>query len=900
MFALNARRFRFSQTKNRVLGLVFGVAVVTLVLTTYFRVKSTGMTQLQDERMGVFFTKTLHAFVSDLRGLQVYNLKATAAGDRIELSWDFIPAKNIPAPRAFEIFRSTVPISSVVDLEKSTKVGEAPAGAKSFTDSRVPRSGSYYYAVVVRTPDNQYPLVAGKNVLGRPLTIKGMITDLEPVLKDSGVLLTWKTAPGVKGRYRILRDSVLLQTPARLQAAREIARIDVATGSFSDPVKADGHYFYALVPESGSAPLFVGETFTGKAVTIGQAPGQPETHSDGGAPFTLFLDRKKTTDQGTTDGDGGGVDDRADRESRAQVRRGIEPVVDALRRGYGSWLQELTIHYGYDYFFSTDQKKNPAAGDVQRPDGPSPVVFSDIANSFRRKTVEVLAETISNSRAESSVMLFLSGLSGDADKGYALKLYVNPREAKSSWGIFLLLSAIGILLVLLFYVYDRFVGKGSLAVSLVLLLGFSVIALRFVSGDVQTQLVRNNAELRNFCNTVISGVNAGGFYAGAPARFKASFADIGNNRFNEPDLALVPAFSDAGVAYDMPAPVLETERRAVFAFSLIVLLVTVLLVAGPLQFKIARGMGERFVNALANHKTAYLFTLPGIIILILLVFAPLLYTFILSSAHIPKDMHIIEMNLGRQFVGLSNFGTLLGVFDLSDTNNFYWTLKTTILFTVFTVIIQTVIGIGMSLILNRQELKFRTAFRTALILPWAIPTYVSALIFNYLFSSGTTGFMNQLLRLFGEQPVNWLYDVNLGIVVIILASVWYGFPFIMIVSLGALQSIPDDLYESATIEGASNWQKLTTITLPMIQPAVMPAVILSTVWTFNNFNFVYLMNKGWEGTDILITRVYDYIDPAKDTIDYGLGAAFSTVIFVILIVYIYSLRKLTDFTEKSF
>jgi arabinogalactan oligomer/maltooligosaccharide transport system permease protein len=69
----------------------------------------------------------------------------------------------------------------------------------------------------------------------------------------------------------------------------------------------------------------------------------------------------------------------------------------------------------------------------------------------------------------------------------------------------------------------------------------------------------------------------------------------------------------------------------------------------------------------------------------------------------------------------------------------------------------------------------------------------------------------------------------------------------MIVSLGALQSIPDDLYESATIEGASSWQKLTTITLPMIQPAVMPAVILSTVWTFNNFNFVYLMNKGWEG-----------------------------------------------------
>jgi arabinogalactan oligomer/maltooligosaccharide transport system permease protein len=86
----------------------------------------------------------------------------------------------------------------------------------------------------------------------------------------------------------------------------------------------------------------------------------------------------------------------------------------------------------------------------------------------------------------------------------------------------------------------------------------------------------------------------------------------------------------------------------------------------------------------------------------------------------------------------------------------------------------------------------------------------------------------------------------------------------------------------------------------MIQPAVMPAIILSTIWTFNNFNFVYLMNQGWEGTDILITRIYDFIDPSKTTIDYGLGAAFSTVIFVILIVYIFSLRKLTNFTEKSF
>jgi hypothetical protein len=148
------------------------------------------------------------------------------------------------------------------------------------------------------------------------------------------------------------------------------------------------------VPETGTAPLFAGESFTGKAVTVGQVPGEPEVYTDKSVAFTLFLDRKKTTDQGMDDA-ADSADARADRESRSQVRRGIDSVAETLRRGYGSWLQSRPSITGNDYFFSTDQKKNPAAGNVQRPEGSSPVIFSDIATSFRRKTVEVLTESSS-------------------------------------------------------------------------------------------------------------------------------------------------------------------------------------------------------------------------------------------------------------------------------------------------------------------------------------------------------------------------------------------------------------------------------------------------------------------------------------------------------------------------
>ncbi len=113
---------------------------------------------------------------------------------------------------------------------------------------------------------------------------------------------------------------------------------------------------------------------------------------------------------------------------------------------------------------------------------------------------------------------------------------------------------------------------------------------------------------------------------------------------------------------------------------------------------------------------------------------------------------------------------------------------------------------------------------------------------------------------------------------------WLSFPFMMVISLGALQSIPADLYEAARVDGASRWQQFTNITLPSLKPALVPAIILSVIWTFNMFNIIFLVSQGEPGgaTEILITEAYKI---AFEQYRYGYAAAYSTVIFLILLAY---------------
>ena len=219
----------------------------------------------------------------------------------------------------------------------------------------------------------------------------------------------------------------------------------------------------------------------------------------------------------------------------------------------------------------------------------------------------------------------------------------------------------------------------------------------------------------------------------------------------------------------------------------------------------------------------------------------------------------------------------------------------TIIWTVTNVTIGVTVGLFLALVLNTRGLKLRPIYRVLLILPWAVPNYITALIWKGMFHQ-QFGVVNQVLQMFGGEPVRWFEGPLSSFVTILATNGWLSFPFMMVICLGALQSIPGDLYEAAKVDGATRWQQFTGITLPSLKPALVPAVILSVVWTFNMFNIPYLVSQGEPAgaTEILITDAYKI---AFEQYRYGYAAAYSTVIFGILLVYGWWQNRVTRATE---
>src|SRR5512142_656182 len=189
----------------------------------------------------------------------------------------------------------------------------------------------------------------------------------------------------------------------------------------------------------------------------------------------------------------------------------------------------------------------------------------------------------------------------------------------------------------------------------------------------------------------------------------------------------------------------------------------------------------------------------------------------------------------------------------------------------------------------------RPLYRVLLILPWAMPNYITALIWKGMFHR-QFGVINQVLQMFGMEAISWFDRPTTSYLTALATNGWLSFPFMMVVSLGALQSIPADLYEAARVDGASRWQAFRAITLPSLRPALVPAVILSVVWTFNMFNIIYLVTAGQPNgaTEILVTQAFKY---AFERYRYGYAAAYSTVIFAILLVYGNVQNRVTKATE---
>jgi arabinogalactan oligomer/maltooligosaccharide transport system permease protein len=216
--------------------------------------------------------------------------------------------------------------------------------------------------------------------------------------------------------------------------------------------------------------------------------------------------------------------------------------------------------------------------------------------------------------------------------------------------------------------------------------------------------------------------------------------------------------------------------------------------------------------------------------------------------------------------------------------------------TAINVVLHVTLGLALALVLNRPHLKGKAIYRVLLVVPWAVPSYITALTWKWLFNT-QFGPINAMLSALGMEKVDWLgNDVWSNFAANLATNVWLGFPFMMVISLGALQSIPSELYEAADIDGASAWQKFRHVTLPLLRPALFPAIILGTIWTFNAFNVIYLVSGGGPDhqTDILITEAYYTFTVLRRT---GLAAAYSVLIFAILLGYTLITNRKTKATE---
>jgi arabinogalactan oligomer/maltooligosaccharide transport system permease protein len=193
------------------------------------------------------------------------------------------------------------------------------------------------------------------------------------------------------------------------------------------------------------------------------------------------------------------------------------------------------------------------------------------------------------------------------------------------------------------------------------------------------------------------------------------------------------------------------------------------------------------------------------------------------------------------------------------------------------------VGLALALALNTAGLRFRPIYRVLLIMPWAVPNYITALIWRGMFHK-QFGVVNQVLLILGGDSIAWFEHPLTSFTAIVATNGWLSFPFMMVISLGSLQSIPGELYEAARVDGATRLQQFRSITLPSLKPALVPAVILSVIWTFNMFNIPYLVSAGEpaHATEILITQAYKI---AFEQYRYGYAAAYSTIIFVILLAY---------------
>jgi ABC-type sugar transport system permease subunit len=229
---------------------------------------------------------------------------------------------------------------------------------------------------------------------------------------------------------------------------------------------------------------------------------------------------------------------------------------------------------------------------------------------------------------------------------------------------------------------------------------------------------------------------------------------------------------------------------------------------------------------------------------------------------------------GRPFIGLENYGELV------RDPRFWGALGHTAFFTVASVIPELVLGTVFALALHRG-FRGRGLIRAAVLVPWAMPTVVAALVWRFMFD-GQTALANTVLQSIGvlDGPVAWLVHAKAAWVPVIAADVWKTTPFVMLLVLASLQNIDTQLYEAARVDGAGAWSRFVHVTLPELRPAILVALIFRTLDAFRVFDLVYVMTGGGPGTATEPIALYTF-NALLQHLRFGYGSALSVVVFLV-------------------
>jgi arabinogalactan oligomer / maltooligosaccharide transport system permease protein len=335
----------------------------------------------------------------------------------------------------------------------------------------------------------------------------------------------------------------------------------------------------------------------------------------------------------------------------------------------------------------------------------------------------------------------------------------------------------------------------------------------------------------------------------------------------------------------------------------------------PLIFVVLAGIVvlEVVVYAFLKHvvktKHALPFTLlsPALVALLIFMVYPLAFNVLLSFSDLKRStfgcyspVSIATCELDHLYgvdYAAENFtnvffrvrdGEITGWGRLLRTENstFPVLFVRTIVWTALNVIFHLAIGMGLALVMN-QKIRLKALYRALIVIPWAMPPVIVGLTWRQEFHS-EYGFVNNLLSsALGLAPISWLDDPLAAFTAVTFVNIWLGIPFYMVMLLGGLQSISQDYYEAAQMDGASAWQRFRYITIPLLRPILIPATTLDVIWTFNQLNVVYLVTRGepQESTNILVSALYNAAFGESATLQLGFAAAFSIIIFAILFIF---------------